>query len=75
MQRLINIIRAIARLVGLYGQRVIRVLQVMLIHFEEIAAITEQRHEQLTDELRQVLEVIDLIDDMIEQAKAEIFEK
>ena len=70
-----QIIKAVARLVGLYGQRVIKVLQVMIIHFEEIAAVTEKQQEQLTDQLRQLLEVMDELDKMIEKAKEEITNK
>lgn len=75
MERFLKTVKALARLVGLYGQRVIKVLQVALIHFEEIAAVTEQQHDQLTDQLRQVLEIMDVLDEMIDQAKAEVFEK
>ena len=75
MERFLQIIKGVARLVGLYGQRVIKVLQVMMVHFEEIAAVTDQQHEELTDQLRQVLEVIDELDKMVEQAKSEITNK
>ena len=75
MERFLQIIKGVARLVGLYGQRVVKVLQVMMIHFEEIAAVTDQQQEELTDQLRQLLEVMDLLDSMIEQSKADLFEK
>ena len=75
MERFLQIIKGVARLVGLYGQKAVKVLQVAMIHFEEIAAVTDKQHEQLTDQLRQVLEVMDVLDEMIDQAKAEVFEK
>ena len=50
VERFLKAIKALARLVGLYGQRVIKVLQVAMIHFEEIAAVTDKQHEQLTDQ-------------------------
>lgn len=75
MERFLQIIKGVARLVGLYGQRVIKVLQVMMIHFEEIAAVTDQQHEELTDQLRQLLEVMEVIDEMVEQTKGEITNK
>ena len=75
MERFLKAIKALARLVELYGQKVIKVLQVALIHFEEIAAVTDQQQEHLTDQLRQLLEVMDELDEMIEQAKTELFEK
>lgn len=75
MERFLTAIKALARLVGLYGQKAIKVLQVAMIHFEEIAAVTDKKQEQLTDQLRQVLEVMDVLDEMIDQAKAEVFEK
>lgn len=75
MERFLKAIKVLARLVGLYGQKVIKVLQVAMIHFEEIAVVTDKQHEELTDQLRQLLEVIEVIDEMIDQAKAEVFEK
>ena len=75
MERFLQIIKGVARLVGLYGQKAVKVLQVMMIHFEEIAAVTDKQHEELTDQLRQVLEVIDELDKMVEQAKSEITNK
>ena len=75
MERFLQIIKGVARLVGLYGQKAVKVLQVMMIHFEEIAAVTDQQQEELTDQLRQVLEVIDELDKMVEQAKSEIMNK
>ena len=75
MERFLQIIKGVARLVGLYGQRVVKVLQVMMLHFEEIAAVTDQQQEELTDQLRQLLEVMDVLDEMIDQAKGEIMNK
>lgn len=75
MERFLQIIKGVARLVGLYGQKAVKVLQVMMVHFEEIAAVTDQQHEALTDQLRQLLEVCEVLDEMIEQAKGEITNK
>lgn len=75
MERFLKAIKALARLVSLYGQKVIKAVQVMMIHFEEIAAVTDQEQERMTDQLRQLLEVMDVLDEMIDQAKAEVFEK
>lgn len=75
MERFLQIIKGVARLVGLYGQKVVKVLQIAMIHFEEIAAVTDQQHENLTDQLRQLLEVIEVLDEMIDQAKGEITNK
>ena len=75
MERLIQIIKAVARLVGLYGQRAVKVLQIMMVHFEEIAAATDQQQEKLTDQLTQLIEVLEILDEMIDQAKGEIMNK
>lgn len=75
MERFLQIIKEVAHLVGLYGQKVIKAVQIMMIHFEEIAAITDQQQEQLTDQLRQLLDVMDELDEMIEKSKGEIFKK
>jgi chromosome segregation ATPase len=47
----------------------------MLIHFEEIVAHTEQEVSELSDQLKDVLETKELIQDMIEQLKEEVFKK
>ena len=70
-----QIIKAVARLVGLYGQRAVKVLQIMMVHFEEIAAATDQQQEKLTDQLTQLIEVLEILDEMIDQAKGEITNK
>lgn len=57
VERFLKAIKALARLVGLYGQRVIKVLQVALIHFEEIAAVTDQQQEHLTDQLLSLIHI------------------
>ena len=70
-----QIIKAVARLVGLYGQRAVKVLQIMMVHFEEIAAATDQQQEKLTDQLTQLIEVLEILDEMIDQTKGEITNK
>ena len=75
MERLMQIIKGVARLVGLYGQRAVKVLQIMMVHFEEIAAATDQQQEKLTDQLTQLIEVLEILDEMIDQAKGEITNK
>lgn len=75
MERLMQIIKAVARLVGLYGQRAVKVLQIMMVHFEEIAAATDQQQEKLTDQLTQLIEVLEILDEMIDQTKGEITNK
>ena len=75
MERVVEVIKAVARLVGLYGQRAVKVLQIMMVHFEEIAAATDQQQEKLTDQLTQLIEVLEILDEMIEQAKGEIMNK
>ena len=47
----------------------------MLIHFEEIVAHTEQEAQELSEQLKDVLETKELIQDMIEQLKEEVFKK
>ena len=68
-------IRLIGNLVVLYLQKAIKALQIMLIHFEEIVAHTEQEVSELSDQLKDVLETKELIQDMIEQLKEEVFKK
>ena len=75
MERVVEVIKAVARLVGLYGQRAVKVLQIMMVHFEEIAAATDQQQEKLTDQLTQLIEVLEILDEMIDQAKGEIMNK
>lgn len=68
-------IRLIGNLVSLYLQKAIKALQIMLIHFEEIVAHSEQEAEDLSQNLQDVLETKELIQDMIEQLKEEVFKK
>ena len=68
-------IRLIGNLVSLYLQKAIKALQIMLIHFEEIIAHSEQEAQDLSQNLQDVLETKELIQDMIEQLKEEVFKK
>lgn len=68
-------IRMIGSLVSLYLQKAIKALQIMLIHFEEIVAHTEAEAAELSQNLKDVIETKELIQDMIEQLKEEIFRK
>ena len=68
-------IRLIGNLVVLYLQKAIKALQIMLIHFEEIVAHTESEANELSQSLQDVLETKELIQDMIEQLKEEVFKK
>jgi hypothetical protein len=68
-------LRLAGDLIVLYLQKAIKVLQIMLIHFEEIVAHTEQEVSELSYQLKDVLETKELIQDMIEQLKEEVFKK
>lgn len=68
-------LRLAGDLIVLYLQKAIKALQIMLIHFEEIVAHTEQEVSELSEELKDVLETKELIQDMIEQLKEEVFKK
>ena len=68
-------IRLAGDLIVLYLQKAIKALQIMLIHFEEIVVHTEEEVSDLTDQLKDVLETKELIQDMIEQLKEEVFKK
>ena len=68
-------LRLAGNLIILYLQKTIKALQIMLIHFEEIAAHTEQEVSELSEQLKDVLETKELIQDMIEQLKEEVFKK
>ena len=68
-------IRLVGNLISLYLQKAIKALQIMLIHFEEIVAHTEQEVSDLSENLKDVLETKELIQDMIEQLKEEVFGK
>ena len=68
-------IRLAGDLVVLYLQKAIKALQIMLIHVEEIVAHTEEEVSDLAEQLKDVLETKELIQDMIEQLKEEVFKK
>lgn len=68
-------LRLAGNLIILYLQKAIKALQIMLIHFEEIMARTEEEVKELSDQLKDVLETKELIQDMIEQLKEEVFKK
>ena len=68
-------IRLIGNLVSLYLQKAIKALQIMLLHFEEIVAHSEQEAQELSQNLKDALETKELIQDMIEQLKEEVFKK
>ena len=68
-------IRLVGNLVSLYLQKAIKALQIMLIHVEEIIAHSEQEAQELSQNLKDVLETKELIQDMIEQLKEEVFGK
>lgn len=68
-------IKLVGNLIKLYLQKGIKVLQIMLIHFEEIVAHTEQEITELSEQLKEVLETKELIQNMIEELKTEVFKK
>ena len=68
-------IKLVGNLIKLYLQKGIKVLQIMLIHFEEIVAHTEQEVTELSEQLKEVLETKELIQNMIEELKTEVFKK
>ena len=68
-------IRLVGNLISLYLQKGIKALQIMLIHFEKIVAHSEQEAQELSQNLKDVLETKELIQDMIEQLKEEVFGK
>ena len=68
-------IRLVGDLIVLYLQKAIKALQIMLIHFEEIVAHTESEANELSQNLQDVLETKELIQDMIDQLKEEVFKK
>ena len=68
-------IKLVGNLIKLYLQKGIKVLQIMLIHFEEIVAHTEQEVSELSEQLKEVLETKELIQNMIEELKTEVFKK
>lgn len=68
-------IKLVGNLIKLYLQKGIKALQIMLIHFEEIVAHTEQEVTELSEQLKEVLETKELIQNMIEELKTEVFKK
>ena len=68
-------IKLVGNLIKLYLQKGIKALQIMLIHFEEIVAHTEQEISELSEQLKEVLETKELIQNMIEELKTEVFKK
>ena len=68
-------LRLAGDLIVLYLQKAIKALQIMLIHFEEIVAHTESEANELSQNLQDVLETKELIQDMIDQLKEEVFKK
>ena len=68
-------LRLAGDLIVLYLQKAIKALQIMLIHFEEIVVHTEEEVADLSEQLKDVLETKELIQDMIEQLKEEVFKK
>lgn len=68
-------IKLVGNLIKLYLQKGIKALQIMLIHFEEIVAHTEQEITELSEQLKEVLETKELIQNMIEELKTEVFKK
>ena len=68
-------IKLVGNLIKLYLQKGIAALQIMLIHFEEIVAHTEQEITDLSEQLKEVLKTKELIQNMIEELKTEVFKK
>jgi hypothetical protein len=68
-------IKALPHLVMLYAHRMLKVVQMITLDFEQHIATTDQEQERAVEKFFEVLEVLEVLDDMIEQAKAEVFEK
>ena len=68
-------IKLVGNLIKLYLQKGITMLQIMLIHFEEIVAHTEQEVAELSEQLKEVLTIKESIQNMIEELKTEVFKK
>ena len=62
-------IKLVGNLIKLYLQKGITMLQIMLIHFEEIVAHTEQEVAELSEQLKEVLTIKESIQNMIEELK------
>jgi hypothetical protein len=68
-------IKALPHLVMLYAHRMLKVVQMITLDFEQHIATTDQEQDRAVEKFFEVLEVLEVLDDMIEQAKAEVFEK
>ena len=68
-------IKALPHLVMLYAHRMLKVVQMVALDFEQNIATTDQEQDRAVEKFFEVLEVLEVLDDMIEQAKAEVFEK
>lgn len=68
-------IKALPHLVMLYAHRILKVVQMVALDFEQNIATTDQEQDRAIEKFFEVLEVLEVLDDMIEQAKAEVFEK
>jgi hypothetical protein len=68
-------IKALPRLVMLYAHRIVKAVQMVALDFEQHIATTDQEQDRAVEKFFEVLEVLEVLDDMIEQAKAEVCEK
>ena len=68
-------IKALPRLVMLYAHKMVKVVQMVALDFEQNIATTDQEQDRAVEKFFEVLEVLEVLDDMIDQAKAEVFEK
>lgn len=68
-------IKALPRLVMLYAHKMVKVAQMVALDFEQNIATTDQEQDRAIQKFFEVLEVLEVLDDMIDQAKAEVFEK
>jgi hypothetical protein len=68
-------IKALPHLVMLYAHKMVKVVQMVTLDFEQHIATTDQEQDRAVEKFFEVLEVLEVLDDMIEQAKAEVFEK
>lgn len=65
-------IKLVGSLIKLYLQKAINVLNIVMIHFEEMVAFTEEQVEELSQNLKQVVEAKEMLDNMIVEVKKEI---
>jgi hypothetical protein len=68
-------IKALPHLVMLYAHKMVKVVQMVTLDFEQHIATTDQEQDRAIEKFFEVLEVLEVLDDMIDQAKAEVFEK